>query len=168
MTDHDDHDETAEDLVVNGDKIREMLDQVRPDRYETSDRGWQSSVVDFVADNMSASDAKTIAAVKIVGTAESVATRRTNKMLREIAEGGEKPLGWLDAMRWPLATDDNRRVALGAATSADLELFANRERRAAANEFASRNLACEGALKLAEDLKKSRKGTVGKMTKAPQ
>ncbi len=131
-------------------QLQTLLDLHRPDRYDPTDRSWQAPIVDLVAEELTAAEARAIAADRIVSRAEAEATKRTNRLLREIASSGEWPLGWLDALSWPLAVHDGERVALRAATPDDLANFANRERRSAANDFAQRNLTCEGALLLAE------------------
>lgn len=130
--------------------IPELLDRHRPDRYDPNDHSWQDPVIYLVAAEITSTEARQIAAARLVSTAEATATRRTNQMLREVLASGEWPLAWMDALSWPLAVDDHERVALRAATVDDFERFANRERRAAANDFASRNASCEGALHIAD------------------
>lgn len=131
-------------------QIQSLLDAHRPDRYDPADHDWRRPVVGLIAAEITVEEAKLVAAERLVSNAEATATKRTNRMLREIADSGNWPLDWLGAMDWPLAVDDNLRVALRAATVDDLKHFAERERRAAANDFAARNAACEGALAVAE------------------
>lgn len=131
-------------------QIVTLLDRIRPDRYDPADHSWQVPVVDLVAADITIEEARQIAAARLVSNAEATATRRTNKLLREIAEGGTLPIDWLDSLDWPLAIDDNERVALRAATVEDLRKFAARERRAASLDFTARNQSCEGALALAD------------------
>jgi hypothetical protein len=133
--------------------IPELLDQHRPDRYDPTDHDWQAPVVALVAAELTVAEARQIAAGKLVSTAEATATRRTNRLLREVEASGTRPLDWMDAMDWPLAVSDSERVALRAATDDDLDKFAIRERRAAANDFAARNSSCEGAIALAEAMR---------------
>lgn len=131
------------------DRISELLDQYRPDRYDPADKSWQEPVRQMVAAEMDINEALAIAAARLVSTADATATKQTNKMLREIAETGEWPLDWMCCLAWPLAIDENERVAIRAATSDDFRRFANRERRAASLDFVSRNQSCEGALEVA-------------------
>lgn len=132
------------------DQIPTLLDHHRPDRYDPTDKSWQEPVVDMVASEIDELEARQLAAERIVSLAEAAATRRTNKLLREISQEGAYPLDWLTAHAWPLAVGESERVALRAATAADYRRFAQRERRAAANDFAARNDACEGAEKMAD------------------
>lgn len=131
-------------------QITTLLDRIRPDRYDPADHTWQAPVIAAVAGDITIEEARQIAAGRLVSNAEATATRRTNKLLRQIIETGALPLDWMDCLSWPLAIDDNERVALRAANADDLRRFANRERRAAANDFAARNESCEGALRLAD------------------
>jgi hypothetical protein len=131
------------------DRIREMLDKVRPDRYDPADHAWHDTVNKVIAAELTDEDARAIAARRLVRQVEGDSTKATNRLLREIHDTGQLPIGWLDAAAWPLAVSDHERVALRAASVDDLEAFAARERRAAANDFATRNDSCEGALSLA-------------------
>lgn len=125
--------------------IPALLDRYRPDRYDPADKAWQDPVIEQVAFDISAAEARQMAATKLVSVAEATATRRTNALLREIAKTGEWPFEWFESMAWPLAVDDSERVAVRAAHPEDFRRFAGRERRAAARDFTSRNDACEGA-----------------------
>lgn len=125
--------------------IPALLDQHRPDRYDPEDHSWQQPVIERVAFDITAAEARQMAAAKLVSNAEATATKRTNRLLRDITSAGTFPLGWFDALAWPLAVDDHERVALRAAIANDFVRFANRERRAAANDFSARNDTCEGA-----------------------
>lgn len=130
--------------------IPALLDRCRPDRYDPADKTWQVPVIERVACEISMAEARQIAAGKLVSVAEATATKRTNRLLREIADCGSWPLDWFEAMAWPLALDENERVSLRAAGSDDFTRFANRERRAASLDFTSRNATCEGALFIAD------------------
>jgi plasmid replication initiation protein len=135
--------------------IPALLDRYRPDRYDPADKSWQTPVCEMVAADLDIAEALSIAASRLVSTADATATKRTNALLREIAKSGQVPLEWLDAMSWPLAVDDNERVSVRAATADDFRRFANRERRAASLDFTSRNSSCEGALHVAEQMEAS-------------
>lgn len=130
--------------------IPALLDAARPDRYDPSDKSWQAGVIERVAFEIPTAEARQFLAERLVSSAEASATRRTNKLLREIGETGSWPLDWLETMAWPLALDDSQRVALRAAHPDDFATFASRERRDAARDFTSRNAACEGAEFVAE------------------
>lgn len=132
--------------------IPALLDRCRPDRYDPSDKGWQTPVIEQVAFEIPAAEARSIVATSMVAKAEGTATKRTNRLLREIAQTGGWPLDWFEAMAWPLALDDHERVTLRAARPVDLDRFALRERKAAQVDFTSRNAACEGAAFIAAHL----------------
>lgn len=125
--------------------IPALLDRVRPDRYDPTDKTWMHEVIAQVAEEISVAEARRIAATKEVVTAEATATRRTNRLLRDIAQSGHWPLDWFDALSWPLAVSDTERVALRATTTDDLIRFAERERLAADTDHQSRLLTVDGA-----------------------
>ena len=127
------------------DMIPSLLNRVRPDRYDPTDKEWMHSVIAQVAEEITADEARRIAATREVVVAEASATRRTNRLLRDIAQNGSWPLDWLDALAWPLAVSDSERVALRATTAQDLTLFATRERTAADTDHHSRLLTVDGA-----------------------
>lgn len=145
------------------DMLPTLLDQHRPDRYDPTDKAWQAPVVEALAAEIPVVEARRLAAERIVSTTEATATKRTNRMMREIFETGQWPADWLDSLDWPLAVGEHERVAVRAATPTDLRRFAERERRAAANDFASRNAACEGALAVVERLEGAGVETVGEL-----
>lgn len=130
-------------------QINDMLDLCRPDRYEQGEYGWLDPVIADIAALIPPADAQLRAARDIVVRKEGDATKRTNRLLREVVSTGQVPLDWMDLLSSPLAVGDER-VALRACTPDDFRRFAAKERRAAANEFASRNDSCEGALFLAD------------------
>lgn len=134
-------------------EICELLDGYRPDRYDPEDKTWMEPVIDKVAAEIDAYEARRQAASQRVSNSEGLATRRTNQMIREAFTTGEWPLGWMDALSWPLAVNGHLRVRLGAASADDLAEFAVVERRNAAHDFAVRNETCEAAEAFAERIK---------------
>lgn len=129
--------------------IDDRLNLARPDRYEPGDESWLQSIIDDIANEIPSYDARQRVARDIVIRREAEATKRTNRVLRDVIRSGQLPFDWFDIRRWPLGVGD-QRVALGACTSDDFREFANIERRRAANDFATRNESCEGAEFLAE------------------
>lgn len=130
-------------------EIADMLAQVRPDRYEAGDIGWAQPVIDIVADNLDGRDARFRTAETVVQSIEKSATRRTNRLLREITKTGVFPLDWIDSKSWPL-TVGNGRVVLSALTSADLRQFADEEEERADKDHKARLDAVKGARILAD------------------
>lgn len=111
------------------------LSDVRPERYGAGDREWMNSVVEKVAESLkSRPDRDEViyeAACRRVYNREGQATKRANRVLRDIAEKGALPIGWGDGDGWketlaeilsmPLSLPEKVRVRLGAAGAADLE-----------------------------------------------
>lgn len=109
------------------------LSHARPERYDAGDKDWMDSVVKQARREMlrvrTAEQALDDAAQRRVYQRESLATRRTNKILRDIDDTGQLPLGWGDGDAWrvmlfdilhmPLSIARNR-VRFGAASAADL------------------------------------------------
>lgn len=131
------------------DRIDQALDAGRPDRYQPGDEGWLDPIIDAIAADIPDAEARRRVARDIVVRREAEATKRTNRVLREVVATGQLPLDWMDIQRWPLGVGEFR-VALGACMADDFRDFANIERRRAANEFATRNESCEGAIFLAD------------------
>lgn len=134
-------------------QIDKLLAEMRPDRY-VKDGGdeWLDEVSDAVASLIPDAEAREIAASQAVRRREGALTKSTNRLLREIYEAGQPPLDWLETLHLPLATG-KERVALRAVTENDFLVFARDERRAAANDFASRNETCQAAEWLAVQMK---------------
>lgn len=122
-----------------------MLAERRPDRYEV-DGGddWLDLIADELAEMISPSDGRSIAARQMVRRREGEKTKSANRLLREIYESGSVPLDWMDVLALPVVVG-KERVALRAATSEDFRLFATDERRRAATDFTTRNMTCEAA-----------------------
>jgi hypothetical protein len=125
--------------------IDKLLSERRPDRYEAeASSEWLDDIAAEVAWLIPEDDARYKAARFVVGRREGEKTKSANKLLREIHDTKQWPLGWLDMLNLPIAVG-KERVALRAVTSADLRQFANDERRAAASDFSVRNATCEAA-----------------------
>lgn len=133
-------------------RVDELLAEQRPDRYEQGEAHWIDGVADQVKSLVPESEARFLAAKDIVKRRETTKTRQTNKLLRDIFKSGQFPLDWLETMHLPLAIE-KERVALRACTAEDFEDFGNRERRAAAADFSSRNETCEAAQWIAEQMR---------------
>lgn len=124
--------------------VDELLADRRPDRYDDGSAEWLDDIAAEVAPLIPEDDARYRAASMIVRRREGEKTKSANKLLREIYDSKQFPLGWLDYCSLPIAVG-KERVALRAVTSADLRQFANDERRTAANDFSTRNATCEAA-----------------------
>lgn len=126
-----DPDETVTDKELNQ-LIDDLLAQARPERYDADEKEWMESVVAPVRKELqrqkSADDVALDAAKRRVYQREGLATKRTNKILRDIAETGQLPIGWgegdwlaflFDILHLPMSIA-RRRVRFGAASAADL------------------------------------------------
>lgn len=133
-------------------EIDRLLAERRPDRYEP-DGGdeWLDGIADEVAPLIPASRAQVLAAGQAVRQRETQKLRHANRLLREIYETRQLPLGWMDCLTFPISVG-KERVALRACTAKDLQGFASDERRDAAKEFTTRNLTCEAAEWIADQL----------------
>lgn len=114
-------------------KIDRWLAQVRPDRYVAGDNEWLKPVVTKATAEFhrlqTIEEIVSAAVLTRVRGREGQATRKTNKILRDISETGALPLGWGDGENWkimligtlslPMSISDNR-VRFGAATADDL------------------------------------------------
>lgn len=136
------------------DTIDARLDEARPNRYRPEQDEWLTAIIDDVAVTISIEEAQKRVARDLVVRREAEATKRTNRVLRDIFKTGNLPLDWLDMQRCPLSIN-GERVALGACTPDDFREFANIERRRAAKEHATRNESCDGARFLADMIEKN-------------
>lgn len=137
-------------------EVRGMVDQLlaerRPDRYQPGvDDEWLHPVFDEIAAILPEPEVRALAAEQLVRRAEGQKTKQTNALLREIAESGQLPLGWLELQNLPMVVG-KERVALRAATAKDFRDFAADERRRAATDFTTRNAACDAALWIADQM----------------
>ena len=138
---------------VTNEQIDTMLDNRRPDRYDVDDHHWRNPVVAYVAQHMPVKQAQQIAAERVVADREGKATRSVNRMLRKVAEEKQWPIPetTLDLHRRPMSIG-SERVCLEAATSFDFQQWAIDERRDAAQDFAARSGACDGAEWIAQQM----------------
>lgn len=148
--------------------IDRLLRENRPDRYNTTAADWLDDVADMVpAELLPEDELRRFVARQIVGQREGQATRNANRLLRSIGETGQLVLHWWDEANDPIAiitelVDDEgnariskERVALRAATPADLRAFAHEERDRADKDHKSRLLACDGAEYVADSITSS-------------
>jgi hypothetical protein len=125
-------DETPSDKQLTHD-IDEALAKVRPERYDAGDKDWMDDVVESVRQSLADRAEDEVirdAARRRVYRREAEATKRTNRLLRDIDETGQLPLGWGDGDKWrellfdllhlPLSIA-RRRVRFGVASANDLE-----------------------------------------------
>lgn len=126
-------DETPDDKELNQ-LIDLALTDARPDRYDAGDREWAEDVVKMAAKELKGrldrDELIEDSARRRVNQREGQATKRANKVLRNIAETGALPIGWGEGEDWkeflaealnsPLSID-RERVRLGAASPGDLE-----------------------------------------------
>ena len=138
---------------VNG-EIDRLLAERRPDRYQLGvDDDWMEDVAAQISRRIPEHELRRLAADRMVKQRETVKTKQANKLLRDVFESPEPPLGWLEQQALPIVAG-KERVALRAATAEDLELFAANERRDAAAEFATRNRSCEAAEWMAQEMRR--------------
>lgn len=139
---------------IDNAEIDELLDQYRPDRYASDDHNWRAPVIQAVTHRIPNHQARWVAAEHLVGQREGRATRAVNDVLRRVGRNQEWPLpNMLEGLlRKPLSIDGNR-VCLEAASPEDLEAWAIAERRSAAQDFAARSDACDGAEWVAQTMR---------------
>lgn len=136
-------------------EIDRLLAERRPDRYEPHGGDeWLDQIAAEVAHLVPVGAAQAIHAAAVVRRREGDKKKKTNQLLRDIAESGQPPLGWFEHQRLPLAVG-KERVALGAARPDDLRQFAAEERRRILADMAARNESCEGAEVLAGWMEKN-------------
>jgi hypothetical protein len=147
--------------------VDELLDQERPDRYDTDDQEWMEPVVRKVRDQLLEESAEKIAeeyARRLVHTREGVATVNLNKLLRRFKDG-EFPFGFGEGEDWktfyatylraPLMIG-KYKVRFGAAGAADLDEWVAEKRRAGEREQTRRAEAIDGAEHIAAALRQQR------------
>jgi hypothetical protein len=124
--------------------IDELLATHRPDRYDAADKSWRDPVYAAVGKLIPTREAIAVAAQQIVDQRETQATKRANRLLRKIGQDKQWPLDWMDCGDMPISVG-GERICLRAAQPEDLQQWAIDERRDAAQDFAARHQACEGA-----------------------
>jgi len=133
--------------------IRSWLDEDRPDRYDVDDRSWMQSVVERVALEIPAAEARQRAARQQVEAVETAALRNVGRFLREIV--GEQmsfPLDEFHALRRaPIAVDRIQRVALAAMRATDWRTYGNKNKDEAQRDYDARMDAVAAALWLADE-----------------
>jgi len=163
----------ADEPTPDDETVDELLNEERPDRYDSEDQEWMEPVVrklrDRIIDENSAEQIAEEYARRLVHTREGVATVNLNKLLRRFKDG-EFPLGfgedregydWKRAyaqfLRAALAIGKSR-VRFGAASTADIEQWISEKKRAGEREQIRRAEAIEGAEWLMEALREQYAG----------
>lgn len=114
--------------------IDEWLSNDRPERYDSGDKEWMDNVVAKTIESLNNrpdhEEVISDAARRRVYQREGQATKRANKVLRNIAETGALPIGWGEGGEWkaflvdvlsPPLSIGRQRVRLGAASPSELE-----------------------------------------------
>jgi len=131
--------------------IDAMLDEHRPERYDVGDKTWRQTIYAEVGPLIPPAEARQIAASQLVDQRERIATRGANELLRQIGRTKQWPLDWMEQGVRPISVGSTR-VRLGDASVGDLRDWAIDERRVAAQDFAARSFACDGAEWCAEQM----------------
>ncbi len=132
--------------------IDALLDEHRPERYDVGDKTWRAAIYAEVERLVPDREARRIAASQLVDQREGVATRGANDLLRQIGRMRQWPLDWMEQGVRPLSVG-SERVRLADGTVDDLARWAIEERRVAAQDFAARSFACDGAEWCAEQMR---------------
>lgn len=153
--------ESVDDKELNH-LIDQWLAQLRPERYDPSDKDWMDDAVERAHEALlERNDNASVvadAARRRVYQREGHATKRANKLLRTIFEAGQLPLGWgeenwqvalFEDLRLPLSIDKTRRVRIGAAGPEDFTEWEVEARREQAKWAEARDNARNGALLVA-------------------
>lgn len=157
-------DEAPSDKQLTHD-IDEALAKVRPERYDADDKEWMDEVVQLVEESFvkrSRDEVIRDAAKRRVYRREAEATKRTNRILRDIDNTGRLPLGWGEGDTWRKLLFDilhlplsiaRKRVRLGVANASDLEQWELESAREEDKRRAAQISARSGARLLAQWLK---------------
>lgn len=157
-------DETPSDKQLTHD-IDEALARVRPERYDASDKDWMDEVVETVREMLEERRRDEVirdAAARRVYRREAEATKRTNRILRDINETGRLPLGWGEGDDWRTVLFDllhlplsiaRQRVRFGVASAHDLEQWELESGREEDKRRAAQIAARQGARLLVDWLK---------------
>lgn len=155
-----DLDETPDDKQITHD-IDEALAKVRPERYDSKEKDWMESVVDLAEEALGKLPRDEVirdAARRKVYRREAESTKRTNRILRDINDTGQLPLGWGEGDAWlellfdllhlPLSIA-RKRVRLGVASASDLQQWVQESKREEDKRNKAENTARDGAELLA-------------------
>lgn len=160
-------DETPTDKQLNH-NIDEALAKARPERYQADDKDWMDDVIESVRQELAErarDDMVKDEARRRVYRREAQATKRTNRILRDIDATGQLPLGWGDGDMWrkllfellhlPLSIG-GIRVRFGVAGVNDWEQWLLESARQRDKRNAAEISANEGARLLVQLLKEQR------------
>lgn len=155
----------ASDLTKLTTLVDRLLRENRPDRYSPEAADWLDAVSDMIPLGMiPENEVRRFAIRSVVGRREGVATRKANRLLREVGQSGQLVLDWWEQANDPITvetrfTDEagnartvNERVALRAATAADMWGLSQQERERADSDHKARLMACDGADFIAESM----------------
>lgn len=171
-------DETPSEKQLTHD-IDEELAKVRPERYSAEGKDWMESVVDMAAGQLNdrkVEELKRDLARRRVYRREAEATKKTNKVLREIYEEGRLPFGWGDPeweealhylLHLPLSIA-RQRVRLGVASAQDLEQWELESGREEDKRKAAQIAARRGARLLQEWLREQKAKRVDQLKPATE
>lgn len=161
--------EPGEEIVTDK-EINSLIDDelslARPDRYDSGDMSWMDPVIAKAHKAIlrkTHAEIAADAARRRVMNREGQASARTTKVLLNIADSGQLPIGWGDGPEWrdflrpmlrlPLKIDRQRRVAFGASTANDIEEWELQYRRGMDMAQDAGNRACKGAALLVDWLR---------------
>ncbi|WP_018024330.1 hypothetical protein [Corynebacterium ulceribovis] len=130
------------------DRIAARLNERRPDRY--INKSWINDVADSIP--LDASEFEALARQYLRAQAKEIEnglTKTGNQIARDYARTGQEPLSWEIVGNVPISIMNTviengepkrfrERVKLSAATSKDLQLWAQTERAAAERDYATR------------------------------
>lgn len=125
-----------QDETVNDKELTHLIDDllydVRPERYSADDKDWMDPVITRIETELGRRRVREVIhdiARRRVHNREAVATRKANRILRDINDTGQLPLGWGDGEDWKKLFVDTlhcplsiarQRVRFGAASPQDL------------------------------------------------
>lgn len=160
-------DETPTDKQLNHD-IDEALAKLRPERYQADDKDWMDGVIETVQKELAERERDELVkdeARRRVYRREGQATKRTNRILRDIDATGQLPLGWGDGDAWRVLLFDllhlpisigGLRIRFGVASASDWEQWLLESGRQRDKRNAAEISANNGARRLLQLLKEQR------------
>lgn len=162
--DYVDPDESPNDKQLNHD-IDGALSHIRPERYDAEEKEWMDSVVEIVREVLSERTRDEVLrdeARRRVYRREAEATKHLNRILRNIDDTGQLPIGWgegdnwrdmlFDVLHMPLSIA-RKRVRFGVANAADLEQWELESAREEDKRRAAQISARSGARLLQQKLR---------------